>query len=259
MTRERIAGLSNRNLIKLAEIVLVHIDDTLPNSENAYNFSPDVRKKLEEQVYEALEEVRVERKYYDSLPVQGHQRHFTGIDELCFQRKSRKIEYTLPEKYNYTRIILMLRDPEWVFTYWDISRNDRAKIISDPLFGHFSIFLKSIADTHAQFSSDHKKIGEKIEADIPIHISDNNLYIHVPRGNCLYAAELAAYYLEDASEELEHESPNEESPLKSDVLARSGVIHVPGIIHAPCSADTFDSHNTAEKIEPKAFNRRRLT
>ena len=36
-------------------------------------------------------------------------------------------EYDLPESYDETNIVLLVRDPEWAYVYWDVSTNDRGR------------------------------------------------------------------------------------------------------------------------------------
>ena len=54
----------------------------------------------------------------------------TGIIEeenLCEERVEEE-EYTLPLSYNQTKIILLVRDPYWLYTYWDLCNEVKEKL-----------------------------------------------------------------------------------------------------------------------------------
>lgn len=242
MTRERISKLNLKDLIKLSEIFLVDIKSIIPESETINgHMRPDLRLKLEEQVFEVLEEVRLEQKQSDSLSVRFHQKHFIGIDEFFgYKLNDGDSSFSFPEQYNVTRIMLMLRNPEWAFTYWDISNVDRAATLHRTDFEHFSIVLKgkSMANTAPD--------EEPIEMDIPIQISDSSWYINLPKGNNMYSVELVAHYHQDPEA-----PPDEEAPTR--ILARSGIIRV------PMNAGNDWEDLSAKEVDAHVFNPRKLT
>ena len=56
-----------------------------------------------------------------------------NTSEIC---KS-QIDYRIPDKYNEDQICLLVRDPEWLFAFWEIStdtRNNLASIHGDSFF-----------------------------------------------------------------------------------------------------------------------------
>lgn len=213
MTRERISNLSNGDLFKLAETFSMDVlDDLQLNEENTDQLSNLQRQELEEQIYEVLEEVRQEQRQGDAHPVQYHQKHFLSIEEFF----GRKIEdessyFQFPDQYNVTRIMLMLRDPEWAYTYWDISNQDRSRIVQRTDFRFFVIILAEIQDEYSTGPSGDTQLVEPVQMEIPVKLSDNNWYINLPRKHTSYMVELAAEYVENR-----------------EVLASSGVIRVPG-------------------------------
>ena len=248
MTRERISKLSIKDLIKLAEIFSIDVDNGVPasNPSNGH-LNNDVRWKLEEQIFETLEEVRLEQKQSDSLPIRSHQKHFMGIEEFFGQKlNDRTSIFTFPEQYNLTRIMLMLRDPEWAFTYWDISNDDRTTALQQTNFEHFSIVLKEVCED----SDNASLIEDPIEMDIPVQISDNNWYLNLPRRNSSYLVELVAHY-RPLSEELSSADRSDtiigEPWVK--ILASSGIIKVP-----PSASDRVQNYLSSNMEETHSFD-----
>ena len=66
------------------------------------------KKKSEKEIEEEIEEIKEEAKKDEYIP-----------DEVDIVRE-------LPDRYKETKLVLMMRDPEWCFFYWDISDNDIA-------------------------------------------------------------------------------------------------------------------------------------
>lgn len=64
----------------------------------------------------------------DNLVVETRSRQmdFEAIDHSHHQEFPPP-ERDLPARYDETRVTLLARDPEWVFTYWEISLHDRAE------------------------------------------------------------------------------------------------------------------------------------
>jgi hypothetical protein len=78
----------------------------------------------------------------------------------------------LPKRYNITRINAIVRDPLWVFVFWEIRETDRK--LYEKNSGFHGYFLR--------VSLDKCKFGSTVSAlfTIPVKASDSEWYIHFP-------------------------------------------------------------------------------
>ncbi len=96
----------------------------------------------------------------------------------CIAEESlESIEYPIPERYDETKIVLMLRDPDWAFAYWDIETSLTAGLKSDEKFS--SLILRVYDNNDRSFYF-----------DIKIQFSDMGWYIKLPRRDSSYVIEL---------------------------------------------------------------------
>jgi len=97
----------------------------------------------------------------------------------------------LPFSYNQIRIVLMVRDPYWVYTYWDYSTDTYQGLTS--LFGNWEtvpLTLRVYEVTEAA-----TKDGEdKHLFDIPIDGSTRSWYIHVNGPDRAYRVDLGYFH-----------------------------------------------------------------
>ncbi len=137
------------------------------------------RDELEEIVAEAVEEWQLEHQSgnNDSVRMEETKYDVQAIVELE-PRAADEIE--LPESYNETRIVLMLRDPSWAFAYWDLREQDRRE------FQHTE-------DSHGLilrvYSMDDEATGlddARQQFDIPVTFLDSRWYINLPDQEALY-------------------------------------------------------------------------
>ncbi|NOY09089.1 MAG: DUF4912 domain-containing protein [Spirochaetes bacterium] len=96
-----------------------------------------------------------------------------GITEESLE----SIEYPIPERYDETKIMLMLRDPDWAFAYWDIETSLIAGLKSDV---NFSSLILRVYDNN----------DRSFYFDIKVQFSDMGWYIKLPRRNSSYVIEL---------------------------------------------------------------------
>ncbi|HOV62546.1 MAG TPA: DUF4912 domain-containing protein [Spirochaetia bacterium] len=90
--------------------------------------------------------------------------------------------WELPERYNETKVMLLLRDPNWAFAYWDIKDADIELYRDNPLFK--GLFLRAY-----RFSdSSSKQHAEYF--DIPVKLQDMSWYINLPEQGMNYFVEL---------------------------------------------------------------------
>jgi len=87
------------------------------------------------------------------------------------------IDYPIPERYDETRIVLMLRDPDWAFAYWDISTSVADKLKSDKDFESLVLRVYDFDDKSFYF-------------DITVQFTDMSWYINLPNRNSSYVIEL---------------------------------------------------------------------
>jgi len=99
-------------------------------------------------------------------------------------------KYTLPDCYDIDRIVLMVRDPRCLYTYWDLSQKTREKYQDylDQLVLRVSDVTDIIYDrTNAHFCW-----------DVPVHIFTDNWYLSVDHNNRTYLVELGFYDLNNS-------------------------------------------------------------
>ena len=182
------------------------------------------RDELEEIVQEAADEWmddhkestsnsdRVEESKFDvQAPAAGSPAAGSPAEE----------EVELPESYNETRIVLMLRDPSWAFAYWDIRENDQIAFQRSNVYEGLTIrvFLLPRPDAGSE--------DARSTFDIPVTLIDNRWYINLPEQETFYR--LALYV--------------DESGMQRE-LALSNVISVPrGAV-----ADTGNGHASSDQI-----------
>jgi uncharacterized protein len=163
MTRERLQSLSQEQLSILSDKIGI---DTDPEMD---------REALIDSILEALEEDRIEREQLNNLVIRVKEKKYdiSQDEELDFSETD---DYVIPEKYNETRIALLLRDPSWAYAYWEIKDADKAKLKNGP------VVLRV-----------HKVLMGKKEPDffdIPVTLDDKSWYINLPDTNSEYYAEI---------------------------------------------------------------------
>lgn len=91
----------------------------------------------------------------------------------------------LPQEYGVTMAALMPRDPNWMFVYWEITPNSKARLAREhgqDLFEKGRQVLRVYDLAHADGPARH--------FDIPVMLDANNWYVHVPEGGGSYCCEL---------------------------------------------------------------------
>ena len=175
MIRQHLAELSLEGLMRVA-------------SRHEVDVEPDVdRDELIEALVDAIEDAREERERLNNNPVkvQRVKYELTRDDEIP-QDAGLFGDFDLPERYNETRISLMLRDPAWAFAYWDIRRSKRREYQGATQFD--GIFLRVIEvedDSEREF-----RIRDAFE--IPVKLDDSSWYIHLPTQGTIYRIQLIA-------------------------------------------------------------------
>jgi hypothetical protein len=92
-----------------------------------------------------------------------------------------KDTYTLPTAYNDNEIILLARDPHWLYVYWQISETRKSNFINE--FGE-GLWERSVPVLKVT------NISKNTNTYIRINDFSNNWFINVEDTNSLYLAEL---------------------------------------------------------------------
>ena len=106
----------------------------------------------------------------------------------------------IPDRYNETRLVLMMRDPEWCFFYWDISDNDIAyhslqnKRISVRIFHVFGYDVTN-GEIHKEIEVNYIYGDRYVNLAMPHayfigelgYYDENNRFIVLARSSMIYA------------------------------------------------------------------------
>jgi len=98
------------------------------------------------------------------------------------QMKWLKEDYVLPDFYGMDRIVLLLKDPSWLYVYWEMSLNTQEKARN-----YLSCLILRVYDvTDIIFDG----YNASYYWDIPINTFTDNWYIPVKNSNRSYLVEL---------------------------------------------------------------------
>lgn len=92
-----------------------------------------------------------------------------------------KNQYYLPSAYNDNRIVLLARDPFWLYAYWEISREKKNNFFEN--FGS-KLWDKSVPVLKISNASKNESFY------VGINEFSNNRYINVSDSNNIYTAEI---------------------------------------------------------------------
>jgi len=99
----------------------------------------------------------------------------------------------LPHGYGKTTIVLMARDPSWIYAYWEVDKNTRDKLNREhnrDIFTHGTLALKLYDVTDIEFD------GSNAHSQMLIKVGDaNNWYIQVPEPGRNYCCDLGVLTL----------------------------------------------------------------
>lgn len=101
---------------------------------------------------------------------------------------SKEVGYYLPLNYNDNKIILLVRDPYWLFAYWEISNEKREG------------FIRQFGDLAWNNSKPVIKIVNVTQGKTQyIEINDfaNNWYLDVNQPDCIFNAEIGRLFQDD--------------------------------------------------------------
>lgn len=90
------------------------------------------------------------------------------------------------DRYSENRIVLMIRDPYWCFTYWDLTSEKQAEVITEISGGQVKLILRVYDVTGVAFN------GQNANRFMDIQVSEesNNWYLNVWAADHAYCVDL---------------------------------------------------------------------
>ncbi|NBB90555.1 MAG: DUF4912 domain-containing protein [Spirochaetes bacterium] len=174
MIRDRLEALSVESLRRIA--VQYDIDFTEDTS----------RETLAELIFDAIEENRLEKEASDTNPVRVEEKKYVLLEGAADLEGVHDFpdDAQLPEHYNETRIVLLVRDPAWAFAYWEIAQGT---------FDELGEEDDASPDLLLRVSgSGAPSLEHADQFDIPVQNSDGDWYINLPRPETYYRIDLIA-------------------------------------------------------------------
>ncbi len=173
MIRKRLEELSFEALLQLG-------------ARNDLDVDPDIeREELIEALVDTITEIRRERDARTNAPGKIEQMKFVvRYDDVNPKIPGPSDDLTIPEEYSTTRIALMLRDPQWAYTYWDLAAGKRAEYEHSDRFDGLYLRVLQLEDDR----DEELQISDSFE--IPVTLADSCWYIHLPRQNAPYRIQL---------------------------------------------------------------------
>ena len=173
MTKDRLRSLSFEELSQIAEQGQIHVLQDMD------------KESLVSVIYEALEEERLDREETNSLLIQVEAKKYAvGQDEELFLDFGGNIE--LPARYRENRLVLMLRDPSWVYCYWDIEDRVLDELAANTEYTGLILRVLELA------AGDWARDSIVDWFDIPIQFGDLDRYINLPSEDSFYGVEIHA-------------------------------------------------------------------
>lgn len=156
-------------------------------TQNGLDVEPDIeRERVIDQLVDLIVENREERESANSVTVKIQQKKYSLLrDDETPLTQDRVEEIELPQRYEINRITLMLRDPRWAYTYWDISSGKIREYEESSRFDGLHLRVLQL-DGH----SEDLRILDSFE--IPVQVSDTSWYIYLPQQESWYRIQLVA-------------------------------------------------------------------
>lgn len=173
MTIDRLRSLSYEELSKIAEQGQIPVVQDMD------------KESLVSVIFEALEDERLDREETNNLTIQIEAKKYTvSQDEELFLDFGDDVE--LPARYEENRLVLMLRDPSWVYCYWDIEERILGELSDNPDYNGLVLRVVELAE------SDWSKDSVVDWFDIPIQFGDLSRYINLPSEDSFYGVSIYA-------------------------------------------------------------------
>ncbi|MCQ2604702.1 MAG: DUF4912 domain-containing protein [Spirochaetia bacterium] len=166
MTRERLQVLSVSSLQKIAA------------SQGILNFRDYLKDDLIDVIIEAFAEARIDHLTENNWTIISEEKKFDIFRDEVLPTPAYKT-YQVPEKYNITRISLIMVDPLMAFVCWDLAD----EIMAEAEMIHDNALFLRVHETHLDTS-------ESTFFDIPVQLSDDKWYINLPSHGSSYYIEI---------------------------------------------------------------------
>jgi len=173
MTKERLQSISLEELEDLAR-------------KQGYDFTGATdrdRAALTEFVLENFKELEREREEENNLSIRVEQSKYQ-VTERETADGAGADAFPIEKRYNQTRVVFMVRDPNWAYAYWDLDNNLMEKLKKNT--DEDQLVLR----VHDVELIDFTGSNANSLFDIPIQIDDTSWYIYLPNQNCSYILEL---------------------------------------------------------------------
>ncbi len=180
---EKLSLLSDDELSLLAERMGIYVPDGLE------------RVFLIEEIVDAFEDDTAEKSFSHDAPDHVEEKKLTGTGFI----PGRLEEIAIPENYNETSINAIVRDPLWIFAFWDIAELARNKILAEIEEPKLILRVTEVTSTDSAF-----------HYDITVSFDDRKWYINVPYPKRSYRIDLCVAKFS-----------------KIKVLAHSNVVNMP--------------------------------
>jgi hypothetical protein len=110
------------------------------------------------------------------------------------EERSKLSPVPLPKQYNITYLEVLLRDPLWVFAFWEIKNHDR-EIFENS--GDFEGYCLRVSSTEYVYSSDDKTAAERMPSmetvfTVSVGVEDTAWYLGFPPQGGEFSVELCA-------------------------------------------------------------------
>jgi len=172
VTRRRLEELSLQALFTLAD-------------QNGLELGPDTdRLSVIEELLEIISENQEDRERNNSVLVKIQQKKYALINDDDTPLTGEQLDgFKLPSYYKANRITLMLRDPRWAFTFWNVSAPKKQEYAESTRFD--GLFLRVL-----EVESEEQDIVIRDSFEIPVQLSDESWYIHIPHQDTFYRIQL---------------------------------------------------------------------
>ena len=182
MTREELAEKNKQDLVEIAKslgvkgITKLTREDLIEHImllDPPFSANPDQEKEIAQHLCRTMVQV-------DALNPPPLPEHLLGVN-VAEER-----EQHIPLDYNVTKIMLMVRDPYWLYTYWSISDETRDQVARIRPWDHLSLTLRVFDVTNVQFDG----TNSNYYFDINVDRQCKNWYVHVGGPNRSFCIDL---------------------------------------------------------------------
>jgi hypothetical protein len=193
MTREELAGKTKKELVEIAKTFGIKRTSRLTRDDliehimlldPPFSANPELKEEISQHLETTLAGSISPDFTQTPLP-----EHLTGV--AVFDP-----EHYIPPDYQDTRLVLMVRDPYWLYAYWNVNTETRMRLAasSGRKYEELQLVLRVYDVTDIKFNGSNSNYY----FDINLHNITNNWYINVSNPNRSFCADLG-YMQENGS------------------------------------------------------------